>query len=61
MFAMLRDFRAACRVAKLTRLIEVARRADEVLLGCKLQPNTRAMLQARRDQLEQQIRELQAN
>jgi hypothetical protein len=59
MFTLLRNFQAARRVARLARLIELATQTDEVLMGCKLEPDTRLLLQQKRDQLEGQIRQLQ--
>lgn len=60
MFTLLRGFQAARRLAKLARLIELSRQADEVLMGCKkLTPDTRQKIQTQRDKLEDQIRELQ--
>jgi hypothetical protein len=58
MFTLLRNYQAARRIAKLTRLIELAKRADEVLMGCRMAPDTRQMLQQKRDALESQIRAL---
>lgn len=60
MFNLIRTFIAVRRMSKLARLIELAKQADELLLGCKLNPDTRQLLQQRRDELEEQIRELQA-
>jgi len=60
MFDLIRSFIAVRRMAKLSRLVELAKQADEVLLGCNLKPDTRQLLQQRRDELEEQIRELQA-
>jgi len=58
MFTLLRDYQAARRIAKLTRLIELTKRADAVLMGCNLAQNTRQLLQQKRDDLESQIRTL---
>ena len=58
MFGLLRNFQATRRLAKVARLIELAKQADEVLMGCHLAPDTRRLLQAQRDRLEDQIREL---
>jgi len=59
MFTLLRGFQAARRLAKLARLIELAKQTDEVLIGCKLAPDTRQKIQTRRDKLEREIRSLQ--
>jgi len=59
MFTLLQNFRAVRRLSKLSRLIELAKQADEVLIGCILNPETRQVLQQKRDELENQIRALQ--
>lgn len=58
MFTLLRNYLVAHRAAQVTHLINLAKRADEVLMGCKLAPDTRQLLQKKRDDLESQIRTL---
>ena len=60
MFNLIRNCIAVRKMARLSRLIELARQADEVLIACELNPDTRQLLQQKRDELEDQIRELQA-
>ena len=60
MFTLLQTFQSARRVAKLSRLIELTKCADELLMSSKLSRDTRQLLQQKRDDLEQQIRALQA-
>ena len=60
MFTLIRNFITVRKMAKLSRLIELAKQADEVLMGCKLSPDTRQLLQRKRDELEDHIRALQA-
>lgn len=59
MFTLLRNINETRRATRLARLIALAKQADEVLMGCNLEPDTRHLLQAQRDKLEGQIRELQ--
>ena len=60
MFSLIRDIQNIFRMTKLSRLIELAKQADEVLIGSNLNPETRQVLQQKRDDLETQIRALQA-
>ena len=60
MFTLLPTFQSARRVTKLSWLIELTRCADELLMSSKLSRDTRQQLQQKRDDLEQQIRALQA-
>jgi hypothetical protein len=57
-FDLFRQLGAWQRMAKLARLIEQTKRCDEVLIGCKLAPDTRRLMQRKRDELENQIRAL---
>jgi hypothetical protein len=59
-FNLIRNFITVRQQAKLSRLIELAKQADEVLIGYTLNSDTRQLLQQRREELEEQIREMQA-
>ncbi|OAI54615.1 hypothetical protein AYO44_14625 [Planctomycetaceae bacterium SCGC AG-212-F19] len=59
MFALLWQFFAQRRMAKRSRLVKLAKQADELLIGCStLTPQTRQMLQQQREELETEIRAL---
>jgi hypothetical protein len=58
MFDLIRWLVARSRRARLDRLITLAGRMDEVLITCHLAPNTRQLLQQKREHLENQIHEL---
>lgn len=58
MFHLIRLLIARARRNKLERLTTLAARMDEVLITCSLAPDTRQMLQEKRERLEGQIQEL---
>jgi hypothetical protein len=60
MFHWIRQFRQVRRLAKVAQLIDRTKQCDEVLIGCRLAPDTRQRLQHQRDELESQIRVLRA-
>jgi len=60
MFSLIRDIQNIFRMTKLSRLVDLAKQTDEVLIGSNLNPETRQVLQKKRDELETQIRALQA-
>lgn len=55
-----RRLRLALRLPRMSYLFERAKQMDEVLLGCKLTQDTRQRLQEQRDELEKELRQLQA-
>jgi hypothetical protein len=57
MFTLLRSYFASRRLARKARLVQLAKQADEVLIGGKLSPDTRRLLQLKRDDLESRIRD----
>ena len=60
MFSLIRPITNIFRMAKRSRLIDLAKQADELLIDGKLNQATRQVLQQKRDDLEAQIRALQA-
>jgi len=60
MFSLIRDIENIFRMARLSRPIDLAKQADELLIGSNLNPETQQVLQRKREELETQIRALQA-
>jgi len=60
MLARLRGFIAHRKQVKLEKLLKLAAHADEILMTEKLQPSTRALIEKKREELEDQIREMMA-
>lgn len=60
MLAFVRHFLMVRKMAKLARVVQLAKRTDEILIGTPLPPDTRLLLQEKRDELESQIRVVQA-
>ncbi len=58
MFQWIRDVVAVRRVARLERLTQLAREMDELLAFGELSDATRQQLEARRDDVQRQAREV---